>query len=126
MSLPRLGTYPVEPIMASDIIDAWLDGYYGGNAFRESGGTRGLPPQVRAQVLAGAKQQLAGGFASLRWDQAVKAGAVGAANPVASEANVMLYANAMCGGCLNLPEAFFQQYSEQNRARVIEASTDLA
>lgn len=126
MNLPRLGTYPVQPIMASDIIDSWLDGYYGGNAWRESGGTRGLPPQARAQVLAGAKQQLAGGFRSLRWDQAVKSGAVAQQNPVASEANVLLYADAYCGGCLNLPDAFFQQFSEQNRARVIEASRDLA
>lgn len=125
MNLPRLGTYPVEPIMASDIIDGWLDGYYGGRMFRESNGTRGLPPQARAQVLAGAAQQLSGGFGSLRWDQAVKPGSIAAANPVASENNVKLYASAYCNGCLNLPDAFFQQYSEQNRQRVIEASRDI-
>jgi len=126
MNLPRLGTFPVEPIMASDIIDAWLDGYYGGRLHRESNGTRGLPTKARAQILVAAKQQLIGGFGSLRWDQAMKPGSLNAQSPVASERNLMVYANAYCGGCLGLPDAFFEQFSPENRERVREASTDMA
>lgn len=56
MNLPRLGRLAFEPILASDIIDAWLEGYFGQ-----------LPREVRAQVLGGAAERIAGGFRSLEW-----------------------------------------------------------
>lgn len=55
-SLPRVGRLAFEPITATDIIDAWLEGYFGR-----------LPREYRAQILGGAADRIAQGFRSLVW-----------------------------------------------------------
>lgn len=81
--LPSLGQLVFEPITASDIVDAWLEGYFGR-----------LPRDVRAQILGGNAQQIAAGFRSLVWaaGKAEEAEDTVVATPERVQAYAMAYA----------------------------------
>ena len=85
--LPRMGRLAFEPIAASEIIDAWLEGYFGR-----------LPRQARAQILAGAAERIAGGFRSLVWAATKDEEGREAAPVVATPERIRQYAMAYAAG----------------------------
>jgi hypothetical protein len=84
-NLPSFGQLVFEPIPASAIIDAWLEGYFGQ-----------LPREAQAQILMGAAEQLASGFSQLEW--AAEKDADMSNNAVATPERIIAYAQAYGAG----------------------------
>ncbi len=87
MNLPRVGRLAFEPIPASEIIDAWLEGYFGR-----------LPREARAQILGGAADRISQGFRSLVWADTKDDEAREENSVVATPERIIAYAAAYGAG----------------------------
>jgi hypothetical protein len=61
--LPKLGTLPVKPVQASDIIANWVESYFPGFGMDES-----QVQQIRAGIVAQMKSRIVERFSVLDWD----------------------------------------------------------